>query len=72
MSVAATRRDDPFPGSAVEGTTVDSVVDLLQAWLGLVGVGLVLLAGVLYAALRLGWADFGDVHDDEFAAVAAD
>jgi hypothetical protein len=72
MSVAATRHDDPFPGSAVEGTTVDSVVDLLQAWLGLAGVGVVLLAGLLYAALRLGWGDFGDVDDEEFAAATAD
>jgi hypothetical protein len=66
-----TRRSVPGIGRS-RGTTVDSVVDLLQAWLGLAGVGVVLLAGLLYAALRLGWGDFGDVDDEEFAAATAD
>jgi hypothetical protein len=51
--------------------SVHNVMDLLQVWLALAGVGVVLLAGVLFTALRLGWDDFGDV-DDEPAPAAAD
>jgi len=43
-------------------------MDLLQVWLGLGGVAVVMLAGLLYAALRLGWAGSGDADDDLLTA----
>ncbi|MFW3171482.1 hypothetical protein [Geodermatophilus sp. CPCC 206100] len=47
---------------------MDSVVDLLQVWLGLAGVAVVLLAAVLYTVLRVGWADGVELDDEELAA----
>jgi hypothetical protein len=70
MSLAGTGRDHPSPDGRRRGTSVVSVVDLLQVWLALAGVGVVLLTAVLFTALRLGWGDFGDVDDEPVPAAA--
>ena len=43
---------------------MDELVTLLQVWGALAAAGVLLVATVLFTAMRLGWADFEELPDE--------